>query len=123
MALLWIALLVVASSHQGTGPSKNDIPYADKVLHFVFFAGGAAAFGLIGRIVLRAGWPTIFVVCVLLMATFGFLDEWHQLTVPGRSGGDYKDWLADVAGAIAGIVILRHFLSPQSDNQEVTSKA
>lgn len=41
------------------------------------------------------------VVLMGLGGLYGALDEWHQSFVPGRTP-DATDWLADVAGVIAG---------------------
>jgi VanZ family protein len=44
---------------------------------------------------------------ILGMALIGFLDEWHQLSTPGRSGGDPWDWLADLLGGAVGAFIFK----------------
>ena len=41
-------------------------------------------------------------VTVLFCTLVGVFDEWHQLHVPGRSGGDVGDWLADTLGGVFG---------------------
>ena len=40
-------------------------------------------------------------IAVLIAATFGAVDEWHQRLIPGRAS-DLQDWYADASGAIAG---------------------
>jgi VanZ family protein len=106
--LMWAVALAVASSLPGGG---HELPvlHLDKVLHFVFFFCGG--FLLAGALVCRAGprvrWHRIVGVVTLTMALAGALDEWNQLRVPGRSGGDVADWLADVAGGLAGSLVLR----------------
>jgi VanZ family protein len=44
------------------------------------------------------------------IAALGAIDEWHQLAVPGRSA-DVRDWLADVIGALLGIVVWRRIFA------------
>lgn len=51
-----------------------------------------------------------FVSAFLFIAFYGMLNELIQLYVPGRFC-DVKDWLADVAGALTGIVLLFPFFS------------
>ena len=48
-------------------------------------------------------------VLVIVLATVGALDEWHQSWVPGRSGNDPGDWLADVVGALTGGLVFKRF--------------
>jgi VanZ family protein len=40
----------------------------------------------------------------LLVVTFGFLDEWHQRYIKGRSA-ELADGLADSAGGLVGALI------------------
>jgi VanZ family protein len=51
---------------------------------------------------LAQGRTTAIVLTVLFCSFVGVLDEWHQLHVPGRSGGDVWDWLADTLGGFLG---------------------
>lgn len=52
---------------------------------------------------LKGGWCNvkIMTVAVLLCGTYGFMDEYHQSFVVGRTAS-YFDALADVMGAFAG---------------------
>jgi VanZ family protein len=42
------------------------------------------------------------VLAVILVAAFGIADETLQTLIPGRTGADIGDWIADVLGAAAG---------------------
>lgn len=84
-----------------------EIPHMDKVLHFGYFMGGA--FILATWILLRKDRAACLCLRILLplilFAVIGALDEWHQTFTPGRSGNDPFDWLADLLGALTGILI------------------
>jgi VanZ family protein len=41
------------------------------------------------------------------MGLLGALDEYNQQFIPGRSGLSLEDWIADMSGALAGVVLLR----------------
>ncbi len=103
--MAWFVLLTVLSSISGVSVGGPRIPHLDKVLHFVYFAGGALALTValqlsFGRFREK---PWILAGTVLVVsALVGWLDEWHQSFTPGRYGLDFGDWCADVAGAMAG---------------------
>lgn len=99
---LWFITLWILSS--GPIPAKTgiDIPHLDKLAHFGYFFGGSgllhAALFLGTSLSNRAR----FFIVVIVLASIGILDEWHQSWVPQRSGNDPWDWLADLLGAVAG---------------------
>lgn len=102
--LLWFVVLWVMSSFAVVGPETPPIAHFDKVAHFGFFFGGS---GLLTSFLYRynpdrPNWKLIFIVVVGVLAAVGALDEWHQSHVPGRSGNDSADWLADLLGALVG---------------------
>ena len=112
--ILWAITLFLLSSLP-TVPHVDgpQIPHLDKVVHFVYFMGGAFLFtihlllkhGRAAQAIIRLATP------ILLFALIGALDEYHQTFTPGRSGNDPFDWLADVLGATAG-TFLAHLLHP-----------
>lgn len=65
----------------------------DKVAHFFYY--GTMAF-LLGH---GVGRRWLWIPLVLVPAV-GALDEWHQLSVPGRDAS-FFDWLADELGTVA----------------------
>lgn len=107
--LLWAALACWAATILYLSSlSPDDLPdpaflFWDKVNHFVAFAVG----GWLAAMALRTSRPRtpavrIVVLAVILVAAFGVLDEALQTLTPGRTGGDIKDWTADVLGAATG---------------------
>jgi VanZ family protein len=102
LALCMIATLFAAAEpigHQTWFPP----PYLDKVAHLGYY--GLIAMLIDRGFAFRAWWPA-----VLITATFGALDEWHQYYVPNRSC-DLMDWLTDLAAAILAVVVSRWLLA------------
>jgi VanZ family protein len=87
-------------------------PHADKLVHATlygtlgFLAARALAAGVGGLAARRLA------VAAAAIAAFAAFDEWHQDFVPGRSS-DRLDWLADVVGATAGLVVTTTLRSEQ----------
>jgi VanZ family protein len=104
--VLWLGILFFFSSNQSPKDMPTLLPHQDKVIHFVFYAGGACALAgaLVRSFSLRGGWLLVATVAVLALA--GALDEYNQQFVPGRQGMDPYDWAADVFGAACGVVVL-----------------
>ena len=97
--------------------SLPDIPHADKIAHFgmYFLLAFAMAF-----IVNRSCQPLTaarrlgtFMLAVLICALYGIFDELSQNWVPTRSA-DVLDWLTDLAGATAGVMVLGAILSSKT---------
>ncbi|WP_111415545.1 VanZ family protein [Billgrantia lactosivorans] len=106
---LWAVLAVLAAVAIAVGsltpgdemPSR--LPW-DKLNHFVGYAGLAGLAGLSGLPLGRT-----FIVVTL----YGICIEFLQVPVPGRSGGDWADILANSLGAAAAVLTLagaRRFL-------------
>ena len=91
--------------------SPKELPEAaflawDKINHFgAFVLGGwlAASTLRISRPLIPAAWG--IVLAVIMIATFGALDESLQRFTPGRTGGDVYDWITDVLGASTGALL------------------
>jgi VanZ family protein len=108
---VWALVLFLLSENSDpqTGP---EFPFKDKVLHCLYFSGGAFCFVLalfVVRIVPLTLARGIF-YGLLFAAICGGLDEWHQTFTPGRSGNDWADWLADCTGGALGGWIAWYFL-------------
>lgn len=78
----------------------------DKLNHVLAFAVG----GWLTATALRVSRPAMpvaraLVTAVVLIAAFGVLDETVQTLTPGRTGGDLRDWIADVVGAVIGALL------------------
>lgn len=111
---IWIGVLVFVSNRSGSAGSEHPIIYWDKLQHFVFFVGGAMAFGACLRATFPWNWSVIFLVVIVLLSALGLSDEINQLRVTGRSGGDPFDCLADLLGTVAGLALLRFFYAKPS---------
>lgn len=111
--LLWGIVLWLLSD--GPIPMRDgpDLPGFDKILHFGYFFGGAgllsAALYLHGSNRPGFSWRRLVITVVIVLATVGALDEWHQSWIPERSGNDFGDWLADIAGALTGALVFKCF--------------
>ncbi len=79
---------------------KLPIPHFDKWVHFLYFMLGGVLFNLSWGMERRSwkSWGGI-----LFFAALGAADEWHQSFVPGRSGLDSGDWIADCLGSATGL--------------------
>jgi VanZ family protein len=106
---LWFAVLWVFSSLSFPGTAPPPIPHLDKVQHFGYFLGGGGLFcaALYRRNPECPNWRKIIATTVLALALAGGIDELHQGFTPGRSGNDFYDWLADLAGALTGSLIFK----------------
>jgi VanZ family protein len=110
--LLWTALVCWAGSILYLSSLRPDeLPEAaflfwDKFNHVAAYAVG----GWLAASALRASRPqtsrtAVLILAVLMIATFGVLDEAFQTLTSGRSGGDVGDWAADVLGACVGALL------------------
>lgn len=83
------------------GPAAPDVPYSDKSLHFMAYAGLGflLAWAWATRRPFLWGGP---VFALLVAAGWGGLDEITQALIPGRDA-DVVDWLYDTAGTLTGI--------------------
>lgn len=82
------------------------VPQQDKILHFIFYAGGATTLAAALRLVANARGTALLVGTVFVIGLLGALDEYNQQFIPGRSGLSLADWTADMAGALAGVGFL-----------------
>jgi VanZ family protein len=113
---LMVAIFIVSSSSTPAA-IKKWIPHQDKLAHAAVF--GALSY-LLGRAALL-GWKCPFgraaLFAIGLSAAYAIFDEWHQSFVPGRVV-DWRDWLADLIGAIlAQIAVRRHWKPPPNSER------
>jgi VanZ family protein len=99
---LWAVLAVLAAVAIAIGSltpgsqMPETLPW-DKLNHFVGYGGLAGLTGLAG-----VRLPSAFVAVVL----YGIVIEYLQIPVPGRSGGDWADILANTLGAATAVLML-----------------
>jgi VanZ family protein len=110
---LWLVTLCFLSASSPTIESTEIIPHLDKLLHFGYFSLGG------GFLAAHCGlrWPglsqgRLLLMVVIVCTIIGRLDEYHQGFVPGRSGNDRGDWLADTLGAVCGGWLVICYLLP-----------
>jgi len=83
-------------------PPGPEIPFLDKVLHFGYF--GLGGLFLATSIRLQNFQSKAFAFSLCLLISIGAIDEWHQSWIPGRSGNDLYDWIADAIGGFSGLL-------------------
>lgn len=103
---VWLGILFFFSSSETPQDMPTLLTHQDKVIHFVFYAGGAGALGaaLARSFSLRGAW--LFAPTVAVLSLAGALDEYNQQFVPGRKGMDPYDWAADFLGSACGVLVL-----------------
>jgi VanZ family protein len=113
----WACVILWLSSLPPEELPEAAFLFWDKVNHFVAYAVG----GWLAASALQVSRPrnsrtTVLILAVLLIATFGVLDEALQTLTPGRTGGAADDWMADVLGAAVG-ALLRLRRTPRTTDQ------
>jgi len=104
--VIWLGILFFFSSNESPKDMPTLLPHQDKVIHFVFYAGGACALaGALARSFGLRGLALV-VLTILALSLAGALDEYNQQFVPGRQGMDPYDWAADILGAACGVLVL-----------------
>jgi VanZ family protein len=96
---MWAALILVLTSIPAPPGAPGGLPHLDKVVHFVLYAG----LGWLVTRALRTRTTRALAVVVLSMALFAAVDEWHQRFFARDPA--IPDWIADVLGASAGVLI------------------
>ena len=97
---LWAAALVTATSVPVPVVAAPD--GTDKVVHLLLY-------GILAALVARAVGPSArrldrALLIVVGVSLFGYVDEWHQQFIPGRSR-DNLDWAADSVGGVTGLLL------------------
>ena len=112
--ILYCLLIFIQSSYPSIERTP-ELPYLDKVLHFV-------AYALLGALFLRAfktsrikdNLKFMLILSVFLSFLYGISDEIHQHFVPYRSA-DLMDVLADMLGGLMGVYIYQIIVGKTSD--------
>jgi VanZ family protein len=107
---IWFATLWWLSSGVPDFPEGLNFRASDKLLHFGYFFGGA---GLLSAALFRRNpelhASTRILIVIIVVTLVGASDEIHQSYVPGRSGNDAGDLIADFLGAIVGALVFQRF--------------
>jgi VanZ family protein len=104
---IWLAILYHVSNSVPTEMPQMVVPQQDKILHFVFFLGGGTVLAASLSLLAKLQGIRLLLAVALIMGLLGALDEYNQQFIPGRSGLSLEDWIADMSGALAGVVLLR----------------
>jgi VanZ family protein len=96
-----LVVVVVNLLYHGHQPYAVGLfrPPWDKLAHLTLF-------GAIGGLLWLAAGAQRVALVVALAALLGLIDESAQALAPGRSV-DWRDWVMDVLGAAAGVMICR----------------
>ena len=104
LILYWLLILTLTSL---PGMDVPNIQINDKIEHILAYGGLGFLLNLSLRIqnkfTIVKKYPAWFTV--LIVSSYGALDELHQLFIPGRSC-DILDWTADTVGVIIGVTIM-----------------
>jgi len=98
-----LGLLVLASFLAPEGAAEVATPYLRNLAHAPLFGLFALSFLVLSgpQAPLR---PRSWALAMGLVLVAGFLDEWHQLYVPGR-GSDAKDVVTDLLGGLISLLL------------------
>jgi VanZ family protein len=100
----WVVVIFVVSLIPVRTPGP-EFPFQDKLAHFVeYFILGLLLFRSVRWDISASRWAT-FGFLVSVAATIGALNEFCQSFAPAREMS-IGDWVADTAGAAAGIALL-----------------
>jgi VanZ family protein len=121
-AAFWSAVLLLMSGNLGSSGLtfgvlgwivSPDNPMFDAIHFLLRKTGHLLAYGLLGALDFRAvrgtrgGWYLRWsVIAVVLAVLIAAIDEWHQTTVPGRTGVP-TDVVIDAAGATLAQIVYR----------------
>jgi VanZ family protein len=118
-AILYACLIFLISSIPDLGLPQIGILGLDKLAHFLEYAlFGWLIVRSLGKLLGRFNKGRVYLLSFLLVTVFACLDEWYQMTVPGRES-DIIDVLFDIAGALVaiGIMAVRQNKSGQENAQ------
>ena len=117
---IWLAILYHVSNSVPAEMPEMIVPQQDKILHFVFFLGGGTVLAASLRLLAELQGIRLLLAVALVMGILGALDEYNQQFIPGRSGLSLEDWIADMSGAVAGVMLLR-LLVAKLDTKEINA--
>jgi len=98
--VLYMGIIIIASSIPGNAYPKVDILNADKIVHTI-------EYGILGFLLIKAfpcDWGFHLIGLIFLGCLFGVFDEWYQQFTPGRFPSMW-DAIADAFGILIGVII------------------
>jgi VanZ family protein len=106
-AILWAIFIFILSSIPASGFPSLPFPVPDKLVHAVLFF--VLCFLVYRALRNQTRFPKLSLhslsISLVFTASYGALDEFHQLFVPGREA-DVYDFLADfVGGCICAVAL------------------
>lgn len=115
---LWLALVTFLSlySFSDFGEVGFEIPFLDKLVHFIFYFVGT----LLGCMFIRertSGSAPRHKSCLLtglFMLLFGALMEWLQLKITEVRSGEILDLAANLAGVVFALLTVNYLFSPKT---------
>jgi VanZ family protein len=115
--IVWACCILALTSWPSPPEAISSVPGSDKVAHLTVYA-------ILGYLVARALLAPVSVRirlnAITAMVIFGFVDELHQVLIPGRSASLW-DWTADAVGATTGLLFGLHLLSLARARQDLTT--
>jgi VanZ family protein len=113
----WAGVILALTSWPSPPDVAPLIPGFDKVVHLTIYAvlGYLVAQALMAPVHLRTRLNALTALSV-----FAFVDELHQVLIPGRSASLW-DWAADLTGAALGLLLGLHLLSLARARQDLTT--
>ena len=103
LPLVWIVFFVLTHWPVEEMPDTPFIPHIDKVVHFSLYA--VLGFLLSQRVISDGNFKKRLGIVLVVLAAYGAFDEISQPYM-GRTM-ELIDWIADVCGAMMGIVMHR----------------
>ncbi|NNE76188.1 MAG: hypothetical protein HKN31_03855, partial [Pricia sp.] len=95
----WMVFITYASLHsfEDTDTSKFDIPYADKIVHFIFYSVAAVLATLFVREISKGTFPLVKMLWFIAFGAivFGIIIEVLQYTITADREADFFDAVAN----------------------------
>ncbi|MBC2838783.1 VanZ family protein [Robiginitalea sp. SC105] len=97
------------TSFEDLGDPGFDLPYSDKIAHFVFYLGAGilGVFALRERFGRRIGMNRALVLLVIGLSLYGGLIEGLQAILPTGRSAEWADFLANSCGLLLAVASVK----------------